>query len=179
MSKNLAPLGIALAAILVLTVSVSTTAQQAATPLKDVGDLLVGDWTGEGIWAADYPGFGKKGDRFTSTHTCRWAVGAAVLECEGSAGGPTWKSIHWWDAASEQVKMAGVNSGGNWDQGTIAKQGAKLVWETSGSFSDGQAVQYKGETLFEDNGDTQIVVGATILDGVPSEFRDVYKRVRD
>ena len=84
--------------------------------------------------------------------------------------------LYWWDAAAEQIKTVGVNSGGNHDEGTIEKQGAKLVWESSGSFADGQRVQYKGETIFEDNGNTKINVGATILDGVRNEFRDVYRR---
>lgn len=39
----------------------SPAPQQVATPLKDIGDLLVGSWTGEGTYAADYPGLAKKG----------------------------------------------------------------------------------------------------------------------
>jgi hypothetical protein len=35
----------------------------------------------------------------------------------------------------------------------------------------------KGETTFDDNGNTRIETGATILGGVRNEFRDVYKRV--
>jgi hypothetical protein len=61
----------------------SPAPQQAGTPLKDVGDLLVGRWTGEGTYAADYPGLGKKGEKFTSAYTCRWVSGQAAIECEG------------------------------------------------------------------------------------------------
>ena len=70
-----------------------------------------------------------------------------------------------------------MDSGGNYAEGTISKQGAKLVWASAGSLRDGRKVEYKGETTFEDNGNTRIETGATILGGVRNEFRDVYKRV--
>jgi len=168
---------ISLTTLLALALPASSGQQQENTPLQEVGDLIVGEWTGEGIWAADYPGFGKKGDRFTGTETCRWLVGQAAIGCEGAAGGSAWTSLFWWDPVAKQIMTVGVNSGGNHDKGTIMKQGAKLVWESSGSFADGQLVQFKGETIFEDNGNTKIQVGATILDGVRNEFRDIYKRV--
>ncbi|MBA7691334.1 hypothetical protein ES703_99877 [subsurface metagenome] len=173
MSKTL----IAVAALFAVALSVSPIPQQVGSPLKDVGDLIVGEWTGEGIYAADYPGVGKKGEPFTSTHTCQWTAGEAAVACEGSGSGSTWTALYWWDAGAKQVMYVGVNSGGNYDQGTFAKKGAKLVWESSGYFADGQPVTFKGETIFEDDGDTQIAVGATILDGAPSEFRDIYRRV--
>ena len=166
-----------LAALLALAVT-QATAPQTANPLKDVGDVLVGKWTGEGIYAADYPGIGKKGEKFTSTMTCRWTAGQAALACEGGENSKsTGITLYWWDAGSKQVRYAGANSGGNSDQGTIAKQGAKLVWASVGAFADGRRVEYKGETLLQDNGNTRIEVGATILGGARNEFRDTYKRV--
>jgi hypothetical protein len=164
-------------ALLAVTVSASPAPQQVGTPLKDIGDLIVGRWTGEGIYAADYPGIGKKDERFTSTITCRWIAGQAAIECEGVENKSTWTAFYWWDAASKQAKYVGVNSGGNYDQGTITKQGAKLVWASAGSFADGRRVEYKGETAFQDNGNTRIETGAVILNGVRNEFRDTYKRV--
>ena len=59
----------------------------------------------------------------------------------------------------------------------MTKQGAKLVWASAGSFADGRQVTYKGETTFQDNGNTRIETGATTLNGVRNEFRDTYKRV--
>lgn len=165
------------AVFVAVSLSASSGPQQNDTPLKDVGDLIIGEWSGEGIYAADYPGVGKKGERFTSAHTCAWIVDQAAIRCDGTGFATSSTSLFWWDAASKQVKNVGVNSGGNYSEGTVAKKGTKLVWESSGSFADGQRVTYKGETTFEDDGNTQISVGATILDGVRNEFRDVYKRV--
>lgn len=168
---------IALAALLAVALSASPTPQQAGTPLKDVGDLIVGRWMAEVTWAVDYPGIGKKGEKVTGYNVCRWIVDRTAIECEWLLGETTGKAIYWWDAASKQVKVFGLDSGGNWDEGTISKQGPKLVVASSGSFADGRRVEYKWETTFQDNGNTRINTGATILGGVRNEFRDTYKRV--
>ena len=157
--------------------SVSFGQQESASPLQDVGELIIGSWTGEGVYAADYPGIGKKGETFTSTHTCGWVAGKAAIGCEGTVGQSTWTSLYWWDAGAKQIKYVGLNSGGGWAEGSVSKQGAKLVWASSGSLGDGQHVEFKGETTFQDDGNTYIENGATILDGVPSEFSDTFKRV--
>ncbi len=168
---------ISVTVLFAVALSASSGPQQLNTPLKDIGDLIIGEWSGEGIYAADYPGVGKKGEPFTSNHTCEWIVNQAAIRCDGTGFSLSSTSLYWWDAASKQVRNVGVNSGGNYAEGTVAKEGAKLVWEASGSFADGQLVTYKGETTFRDDGNTQISVGATILDGVRNEFRDIYKRV--
>jgi len=162
-----------------MTVSATVVAaQQASSPLADVGQLMVGNWTGSGVYAADYPGVGKKGEKFTATAACRWAAGRAAIACEGKDNESTWSSMYWYDVTAKVVRFAAVNSGGNFDQGTTAKVGAKLVSASAGSFGDGRKVEYKWETLFEDNGNTRIEAGATILNGVRNEYRDTYKRVK-
>jgi hypothetical protein len=177
MSKIVIALGIVLVALLAVAVSASPVPQQAGTPLKDVGDLLVGSWTGEGTYAADYPGLGKKGEKFTSTYTCRWVSGQAAIECEGVLNKSTSATFYWWNAGSKQVKYIGMDSSGRCREGTITKQGAKLAWEAAGSFADGRRFEAKGESTFQDNGNTRIEAGAVILNGVRNEYRDTYKRV--
>ena len=177
MSRVIIALEIVLVALLAVAVSASPAPQQVGTPLKDIGDLIIGHWTGEGIYAADYPGIGKKGEKFTSTVTCRWVAGQAAVQCEGVENKTTWTTFYWYDALSKQVKYVDANSGGNYAEGTMTKQGAKLVWASAGSLADGRQVAYKGETTFQDNGNTRIETGATILNGVRNEFRDTFKRV--
>ena len=158
-------------------VPVSVIGRQASSPsLQAVGDMLVGNWTGEGVFAADYPGVGKKGEKFTATQTCKWAAGKSALACEGRANQSSWTGLTLWDPAAKQVRTMSVDSAGEFDQGIISKQGDKLVWSSTGHFADGRLVEYKGETLFQDNGNTRIEAGATVLAGVRSEFRDTYKK---
>ncbi len=177
MSTTRIGLAIGLSVFLVGSASISSGRQQSTSPLLDVGELIVGTWTGEGVWAADYPGIGKKGEKFKVTRTCRWVAGKAAIGCEGSDNQRVWTSLYWWDAAAMEIKNVGVNSGGNWAEGTISKQGTKLVWASSGAFADGRKVEYKGETTFQDNGSTYTETGVTILEGVSNEFSDTYKRV--
>ncbi len=156
----------------------SPVAQQVVTPLKDVGDLLVGQWTGGGTYAADYPGLGKKGDKFTVTYTCRWVSGQAAIECEGALNKSTSATFYWWNAVSKQVKYIGIDSSGRCREGIITKQGAKLLYEAQGNFADGRRFEGKGEMTFEGNGNIRIDAGAVTLRGVRNEYRDTYKRVQ-
>ena len=165
-----------LAAALLAAPSTAYCRQATPSQLQAIGDLMVRTWTGEGVFAADYPGVGKKGDKFTSTATCRWAAGKAAIACEGKDNQATWTSLYFWDPAVKQVRLTAVNSGGNFDQGTVTKQGDKLVGSTAGSFADGRKVEYKWETTFAQNGSVRVETGATILNGVRSEFRDTYKK---
>lgn len=163
-------------AVFVLAIAAAPT--HAAAPLEDYSNLLVGDWTEEGIYAADYPGIGKKGEKFTVTVGCRWTAGRSAIACEGRDARRDWTSLYWWDAGSKQIRSVDANSGGNSDICTTAKQGAKYLWTCAGSFADGRPVKYEGQTLVEDGGNTRIDVGATILEGSRSEFRDTYRRVK-
>jgi hypothetical protein len=61
------------------------------------------------------------------------------------------------------VKSLWIDSGGNWDMGTAKKQSSKIAFDTAGAFADGTPVQYNGEVALEDNGNTQIIAGATIV----------------
>ena len=147
------------------------------TPLKEVGNLLIGRWMSEITWAVDYPGIGKKGEKVTGYTVYRWIADGTAIECEWYAGKTTGKVLWGWDASSKQIKIFGLDSGGRWDEGTISKQGSKFVGTSAGSFMDGQRVDYKWEMTFQDDGNTLIETGATILAGVRNEFRDVFKRV--
>ncbi len=168
---------IKLVAFLVLALCIPSV--QADSPLKEIGDQLVGNWTEEGIWASDYPGVGVKGEPFTITVSCRWSAGQMAFVCEGGDGRVSWSNFYWWDAGSNQVRYIGANSGGSSEMGTITIQGKKHVWASAGTLADGRPVEYSGETLFEDTGDTRIDIGANVIDGVRSAFRDTYKRVEE
>ena len=162
-----------------LALGLSVLSVQADSPLKQLGDRLVGNWTEEGIRASDYTGISVKGESFTITVSCRWSAGQVALLCEGGDSRVGWLNFYWWDAGSKQVRFISVNSGGNSYMGTIAIQGKKHVWVSTGTLADGRPVEYSGETLFENNGETRTDLCANVIDGVRSEFRDTYKRVRE
>ena len=155
----------------------SASAGAAIAPLKDLGDLLVGRWLADITWAVDYPGLGKKGDKVVGYELWKWSADSKALECDWLLGATTGKSFMWWDAATKQIRSLDVDSGGGGAQGTITRQGAKWVSMSAGSLADGHHVDYQSEITFPDNGQSRINAGATILNGVRNEYRDVFKRV--
>ena len=157
--------------------SATATSNSIRQSLNELGDLLIGRWRWEINLAVDYPGVGKKGEQVVGFETCRWIADRNAIECAFAYGKATETWFYWWDAGSKQIKSLGLDSGGNWYEGTISKQGDKLVWKVGGSFADGRPAQVQSETTFEDSGDTRVIVGATIVGGVRNEFRDVGKRV--
>ena len=151
--------------------------KQPTTALQELGDLLVGRWTSDVTWAVDYPGLGKKGEKVMGFDVWKRVADGAALECDCLLGATCGRTLLWWDASTKQIRTLDVNSGGNWAQGTVTKQGTKWVWATAGSFADGRRVEYQSESTFSDNARSRVDAGATILDGVRNEFRDVFTRV--
>lgn len=147
------------------------------TPLKEIGDVLVGRWTSEVVWAVDYPGLGKKGEKVMGYETMNWIIDGQALEGNWITGKTIGKFIIWWDASREQIKVLSLDSSGRTSEGTITKKGRTFIGKASGSFNDGRKVSYEWKTSLQDNGNTRIESGATILNGVRNEFRDVFKRV--
>ena len=157
---------------------VSGPAVKTSAPrLQELGDLLIGRWTSDVTWAVDYPGLGKKGEKVTGFDVWRWTADGAALESDWLGGATSGRTLMWWDASAKQIRTLDVDSGGNWAQGTITKQGTKWKWTTAGAFSDGRRVEYESEMTFPDIGQSRINAGATILEGVRNEFRDAFKRV--
>jgi hypothetical protein len=154
-------------------------AEPVAAPqtLKEIGELFVGRWIGEVTWAVDYPGVGKKGEKVSAYIVCSWVNDGNTLQCVQYAGQSTGRGLTWWDAASKEIKNLWIDSGGNWDLGTITKQGMKWAGQSSGGFPDGRQVQYKWEWTFEDGGNRFTSTGATILAGAENPFRDVFRKV--
>ena len=54
--------------------------EPSVTPLKEFGDLIVGRWMSEVVWAVDYPGLGKKGEKVIGFDIWRWAADGSAIE---------------------------------------------------------------------------------------------------
>jgi hypothetical protein len=149
----------------------------ASAEFKEVGDLIVGRWMFEQTLDVDYPGLGKKGDKFSGQSICRYAADGAAIDCD-DFGGPTSAKRLWvWDRANKRLQMLAVDSGGNWDEGYIVKQGAKLVGKSSGYLGDDKRVDSQWEVVSENGGRTQRAIGTNIVNGVRSMWRSTATRV--
>lgn len=144
---------------------------------REIGDLIVGRWMFEQTLDVDFPGLGKKGDKLSGQSICRYAADGAAIDCD-DFGGPTSAKRLWvWDRVNKRLQMLAIDSGGNWDQGYIVKQGSKLVGKSSGYLGDGKHVDSQWEVVSENGGRTQRSSGTNIVNGVRSLWRSTATRV--
>jgi hypothetical protein len=167
-------------ACLFMAVASGAGASESSIEFQAIGKRLIGTWSGSGTYSTDYPGVGKKGDKFTSRSTCRWAAGRSAILCE-SVSGDVKKGnglqLIYWDPAKKKLRVTVVDSGGNFDQGIGSIEAGKLEWSSFGNFADGRAVEYKWKTIFSNDGNTHVHTGFVEVDGVRNNFSDTLKRV--
>jgi len=146
--------------------------------LKEIGDLLVGRWTAESTFAADFPGWEKRviSSRLLSPAVgCRSGCnsmrrspkqghlgGILLVECGIKAGQVCRHGFEW------QVPRRAPSR---------SSRRAKIAWEMAGSFVNGQRFEGKGEQHSRITGNTRIEAGTVTVNGVRNEYRDTYKRV--
>ena len=165
---------------LFMAVASGARASESSIEFQAIGKRLIGTWIGSGTYSRDYPGVGKKGDKFTSRSTCRWAAGKSAILCEsvpGDARKGSSLQLIYWDPAKKKLRVAVVDSGGNFDQGIGSIEAGQLVWTSLGNFADGRAVEYKWKTIFSSDGNTHVHTGFIEVAGVRNNFSDTLKRV--
>ena len=165
---------------LFMAVASGARASESSIEFQAIGKRLIGTWSGSGTYSRDYPGVGKKGDKFTSRSTCRWAAGKSAILCEsvpGDARKGSSLQLIYWDPAKKKLRVTVVDSGGNFDQGIGSIEAEKLVWTSFGNFADGRAVEYKWKTVFSNDGNTHVHTGFIEVAGVRNNFSDTLKRV--
>jgi len=167
-------------AFLVMAFAGGAGASESSMEFQAIGKRLIGTWSGSGTYSTDYPGVGKKGDKFVSKSTCRWAAGRSAIMCESVAGDArkgNGMQLIYWDPAKKKLRVTVVDSGGNFDQGIGSIEAGSLEWESSGNFADGRAVEYKWTTTFSDDGNTHVHTGFVEINGARNNFSDTLKRV--
>ena len=167
-------------ACIFMAVASGAGASESSMEFQAIGKRLIGTWAGSGTYSRDYPGVGKKGDKFTSRTTCRWAAGGSAILCEsvsGDAKKGSGMQLLFWDPAKKKLRMTVVDSAGNFDQGIGSIAAGMLEWSSFGNFADGRVVEYKWKTTFSNDGNTHAHTGFVKVDGVQSNFSDTLKRV--
>jgi hypothetical protein len=167
-------------AFLVVAFASGAGASESSMEFQAIGKRLIGTWSGSGTYSTDYPGVGKKGDKFASKSTCRWAAGRSAILCESVAGDArkgNGMQLIYWDPAKKKLRLTVVDSGGNFDQGTGSIKAGSLEWTSFGNFADGRAVEYKWKTTFSEDGNTHVHTGFVEVNGVRNNFSDTLKRV--
>jgi hypothetical protein len=169
---------LSLAAIVLATSVVIGQSDQKGNLLQDYGQLMVGRWVGDVTLVADWPTYGKKGDKIIGHLTVRWIADGKGLEDEGIAGQGAGKTLYFWDPISKKIKSMGVDSGGTVFEGETWKEGDKWLWTGRGALADGTPTAGKGAIVVKDGGDTIIFEGeGTVGSEKMLPLHDVYRRV--
>lgn len=155
----------AIAALLVLILSMPSVAQESTR--QDFDDFCrawAGRWVSERTVTIDEPGFGQKGDKFTSYADCRIEHDGNAMVCTvyGGKGTGTW--IVAYDAGAKKIKGLWVSSGGMFSASTVSKKGDKWVEASQGSQGDGTKVEVVSTIGISDGGKTHTWTNKAVVE---------------
>jgi hypothetical protein len=166
-------------------------AQQAKKPSStheqyiELGDALVGKWTGESIVTFDLEGICKKGDVLTIKDTTEWVLDKVALIRKGVYEVKGKKvaegvALITWNAARSQIKAIYTDSLGSNVQSTLRKARGKWVSQDRGVCGDGRKVSAKVEMSFSPDGQSCTVTTTESTFGDEQLPDDVtaYRRVK-
>jgi hypothetical protein len=155
-----------------LALLLSTTALAQESSRADFDELckaMQGRWVGNVVWVADWPGWGKKGEKvkcyveLTVTEDGNALVGRFF----GGAGSSTWITVY--DAASRKIMETGVSSGGTTRFAVFYKDDGKWIKSIEGSNPDGKKIKGDTTITITDNGNKHTWSGTTTIDGEPND----------
>jgi hypothetical protein len=140
--------------------------------------LQEGRWVCDITWAADWTGFGKKGDKVTAY--VQWTRGqdgnALIGQFYGGNGSDT--RLVSYDAGARQIKGMLVDSAGYMENAIICRQGDHWLITGTGSEADGTPFKFRITQKFGDNNNTTTFKGTVRKgDEVIDIPGDVWRRV--
>jgi hypothetical protein len=161
-------------AIILIGLAWASPLRSQTSPLADVADGFIGTWIVTTQLSAD-TSFGAKGTTATEYSRCRWIERSGV-ECDSNTLGGSEKELLMWDPVAKRIRTVGFGAdGGSWD-GTLRRDGEKLILNATYSMADGKAMDQKFEVTFQSRNEFT-VAGVYTIEGVPQEMRKVYHRV--
>jgi hypothetical protein len=140
--------------------------------------LQEGRWICDITWAADWTGFGKKGDKVTAY--AQWTLGedgnALIGKFHGGNGSDT--KLVSYDANAKQINSMLVDSTGYVEPAIIYKSGSKWIVKGSGSGADGKVSKFNVNLTFTDNSNTLTVKGTVWMGDKEIDIPgDVWRKV--
>ena len=154
--------------------------QSTQADFNEFCQVMQGRWIVDVIWIADWPGFGKKGDKVTAYAEWNVQDGGAVLTGRFHCGPGAGTVLVHYDAGVRQIKERVVTSGGTVRDSIVYKRDGKWRLKTTGSNSDGAKIVGNVTITISDEGNTHHRTGSTTIDGKAADpLRDVFHRIGD
>ena len=154
--------------------------QSSRADFKEFCKVMEGRWIGKVVWVADWPGFGKKGDKVTGYSDFRVSHDGSVMQGRFNAGPGAGVGLYHYDAGKKQIQGRWVSSGGNvWNLVIYKKDGQWHEHET-GSVADGRPIEMSSIRHISDGGKTHRRVGTVKIGGEDQDpLQVVWRHVGD
>jgi hypothetical protein len=168
------------AILLVASTVVGQAGEGRLTPqdFQEFGELMVGRWIGDVTLVADWPAFGKKGDKVVAHLTVRWIADRKGIEAEAYGGSGAGRGFAFFDPGSGIIKECRVSSDGTAGSIEIRKTNGNWVWRNTGHLADGTPFEANGQTIVSECGDELTHVGTGTIGGEPMlPLKDVFRRI--
>ncbi len=171
-----------LASIAAVTISLLATpvfAQESSwEDFRGFCKSIEGRWVGQVTYAADRPGFGKKGETTVSYFQSRYLADKHCLVGEflGGDGSGTWILAH--DPGANRITSLALRSNGQRSDGVIYKKDGKWMERFKSTNADGTKEEAISVLAISDGGETHTwTMNGNVGDKKLDETRDVWRRV--
>jgi hypothetical protein len=145
---------------------------------RDFCHAIQGRWVGDVTWVADWPGFGKRGEKVTAYWEGRVSEDGNLLIGKFVGGDGSETSLIYFDASAKQIRWTMVASAGSVTQSVVFKKDGKWHQKGHGSLADGTKTQYTNTAIITENGNKWVWEGTgTVGDKPAADQRDVWRRV--
>lgn len=166
--------------LLIALAAPAFTQEASREDFREYCRLLQGRWVGDVTWVADWPGFGKKGEKVTAYGENKIVEDGNVMIQRFFGGAGSGTGVYAYDANAKQIRLMWADSAGAMSQGIAFKKDGKWFEKASGSLANGTKTQGVSMLTITDNGNTFTWTGSgTVGDEKTADQRDVWRRVSD
>ena len=170
----------ALVITLLLAFPTSEALSQTAThtEFEELCQIFAGRWIGDITWAADSPGFGKRGDRVTGHWDARMDIDGNVLVTKFHGGNGVSRGMRFYDPGAKQIRHVSVNSAGRTTDRIFWKENGEWRTRSTATAADGKKVESNLTLVVSDGGETHSWRGTITKDGKEThKLGDTWRRV--
>ncbi len=166
-------------AILLAGLAAPAFAQQSSREdFKEYCKLNAGRWVGDVTWVADWPGFGKKGDKVTGYFEAKVTEDGNAMTTRFFGGEGSGTGLYFYDAGAKQIRGVWCDSAGAVSQSVTFKKDGQWTEKGAGSLQDGTKTEFTSMLTVSNAGKTITWTGTgTVGDKKTDDQHDVYRRV--
>ena len=154
---------------------------EAAEPLRELGEKLVGRWIRDIVWIYDWNGATSgRGGKATGYHEITWSHDKHMIREVIHAGETRGENLYVFDPPTRRILIFNTVSDGTVVAGEMRKE-SENEWSArpiGGGTSDGKAFGGEIKLTFSQDGNRLETSGQIFLGGQPLDaLQDVYRRV--